>query len=217
MGEILGLAGLRGAGASEVLAGIFGALGAAARAEVVIGGAAFVIESPARSIEQGVVLLSNDRKKTVFGDLAITENVTLSSLARLASHGVLDLAREERVTAEATGRLRVAAPSTKTAARALSGGNQQKVALLRCVAAEPRVLLLDEPTRGVDVGAKAEIHRTLRALAATGKGLVVITSELGGLIDLCDRVLVLSRGRASATLEKKDFSRERLRLALDAP
>ena len=215
-GEIVGLAGLRGSGTSETLASLFGVFGPAARAAVSLGGAPFVIDSPARSIAQGLVLLANDRKKTVFGDLSITENITLSSLARLAPRGVVDLAAESSVTADMTARLRVAAPGPTALARSLSGGNQQKVALLRCVAAGPRVLLLDEPTRGVDVGAKAEIHRTLRALAAEGRGLLVITSELGELIDLCDRVLVLARGRITETLARPDLTRERLRLALDA-
>ena len=215
-GEIVGLAGLRGSGAGEALAALFGAFGRSARAAVTLAGEPFAIESPARSIAQGLVLLANDRKKTVFGDLTIAENVTLSSLARLAPRALLDLAAELRLTSEMTARLRVAAPGPTALARSLSGGNQQKVALLRCVAAGPRVLLLDEPTRGVDIGAKSEIHRTLRALAAEGKSLLVITSELGELTDLCDRVLVLARGRITGTLARPDLTRERLRLALDA-
>lgn len=215
-GEIVGLAGLRGAGASEVLAALFGAFGAAATGEVRLGGAPFVIEGPARSIAQGLVYLANDRKKTVLYDLDVVENVTLSSLAKVAPFGVVSLDREARVAAEMTGRLRVAAPSLHAPARALSGGNQQKVALLRCLAAGPGVLLLDEPTRGVDLGAKAEIHRALRAIAAGGTGIALVASELPELLDLCDRVVVLARGRVTTTLEKKDFSREGLRLALDA-
>ena len=96
-----------------------------------------------------------------------------------------------------------------------SGGNQQKVALLRCLAAGPKVLLADEPTRGVDIGAKGDIHRALGELAAEGMGLVVVTSELPELLSLCDRIVVLWRGRVAASLKKKDFSREGLRLALD--
>ncbi len=215
-GEIVGLAGLRGAGASEVLAALFGAFGAAATGEVTLGGAPFVIEGPARSIEQGLVYLANDRKKTVLLDLDVVENVTLSSLAKVAPFGVLSLDREARVATEMMGRLRGAALSLHAPARALSGGNQQKVALLRCLATGPGVLLLDEPTRGIDVGAKAEIYRALRAIAAGGTGIALVASELPELLDLCDRVVVLARGRVTTTLEKKDFSREGLRLALDA-
>ncbi|MEZ4301191.1 MAG: sugar ABC transporter ATP-binding protein, partial [Polyangiaceae bacterium] len=160
-GEILGLAGLRGAGASEVLAALFGVFGAAVSARVSVRGEEYEIESPARSIAQGVIYLANDRKKTVLHDLDIESNVTLSSLARVSPGGVLSPAREAGVAEGMTARLRVAAPSLRTAAGALSGGNQQKVALLRCLAAGPRVLLLDEPTRGVDIGAKAEIHGAL--------------------------------------------------------
>jgi ribose transport system ATP-binding protein len=215
-GEIVGLAGLRGAGASEALAALFGVYGPAASATVTLAGAPFSIESPARSIARGLVYLANDRKKTVLYDLDITENVTLSSLPRLAPRGVLSPEREARAAAEMTARLRVAAPSLRALARALSGGNQQKVALLRCLAAGPEVLLFDEPTRGVDIGAKAEIHKALRAAAAGGAAVALVASELPELLDLCDRVVVLSRGRVASTLEKKDFSREGLRLALDA-
>lgn len=215
-GEIVGLAGLRGAGASEALAALFGAFGPSATASVTLAGAPFSIEGPMRSIEQGLVYLASDRRKTVLPDLAITENLTLSSLAELAPHGVLSLDREARVASEMAGRLAVVGAPLDAPARALSGGNQQKVALLRCLAARPKVLLLDEPTRGVDVGAKAEIHRALRAIAASGTGVALVASELPELLDLCDRVVVLARGRVTATVEKKDFSREGLRVALDA-
>jgi ABC-type sugar transport system ATPase subunit len=143
--------------------------------------------------------------------------VTLSSLAKLAPRGLVSLDREARVTAEMTGRLSVTPKDPHALARALSGGNQQKVALLRCLAADPTALLLDEPTRGVDVGAKAEIHRALRAIAARGIGIALVASELPELLDLCDRIVVLARGRVTATLEKGELSRDRLRLALDAP
>jgi ribose transport system ATP-binding protein len=216
-GEIVGLAGLRGAGASEALAALFGAFGAAATGRVTLAGAPFSIEGPGRSIAQGLVHLANDRKRTVLYDLDVSENVTLSSLAKLAPRGLVSLDREARVTAEMTGRLSVTPKDPHALARALSGGNQQKVALLRCLAADPTALLLDEPTRGVDVGAKAEIHRALRAIAARGIGIALVASELPELLDLCDRIVVLARGRVTATLEKGELSRDRLRLALDAP
>jgi ABC-type sugar transport system ATPase subunit len=214
-GEIVGLAGLRGSGASEVLAALFGAFGSRAHGDVRIDGAPLAIETPARAIAAGLMFLANDRRKTVLYDLSVSENITLSRLAELARWGVLPLAEEARLAKEMIDRLRVVTPSLETAARALSGGNQQKVALLRCVAAGPRALLCDEPTRGVDVSAKADIHRSLRALAAAGKALVVVGSELLELLELCDRIVVMWRGRVTKTLEKKDFSREGLRLALD--
>ena len=214
-GEIVGLAGLRGSGASETLAALFGAFGARARGDVRLAGAPFALASPARSIDQGLVFLANERRKTVLPDLDITENITLSSLARLAEYGLLRLKGEALIAGKMTARLPVSAPSLRTAAGALSGGNQQKVALLRCLAAGPKVLLADEPTRGVDIGAKGDIHRALGELAAEGMGLVVVTSELPELLSLCDRIVVLWRGRVAASLKKKDFSREGLRLALD--
>jgi ribose transport system ATP-binding protein len=216
-GEIVGLAGLRGSGTSETLAALFGVFGKLPAADVWLDGARFTLESPARSIAQGLLFLANDRKKTVLHDLDVTENVTLSSLSRIAPYGVVALQREARIARAMTARLRVAAPSLRAPLRALSGGNQQKVALLRCLATEPRVLLLDEPTRGVDIGAKADIHRTLRALAAGGKGIVLVASEIEELTGLCDRVCVLTRGRVTEVLAKADFSPQRLRLALDDP
>jgi len=216
-GEILGLAGLRGSGTSETLAALFGASGRPSRGLVLLDGAPFTIESPARAIAQGLLFLANDRKKSLLHDLDITENITLSSLARLAPHGFPARAREAQIAVEGIARLRVATPSPRTPAHALSGGNQQKVALLRCLAAEPRALLLDEPTRGVDVGAKADIHRTLHALAATGTAIVVVASELSELTSLCDRIVVMWRGRVIETVPRSNFSRQRLRLALDGP
>lgn len=214
-GEIVGIAGLRGSGTSEVLSSLFGAFGPAARGEVTLASRRFEIASPARSIEQGVLFLANDRKKTVLPDLTLPENITLSSLESLARHGLLPLEKEASLARSLTASLRVATPSLESPARALSGGNQQKVALLRCLCAEPKVLLLDEPTRGVDIGAKADIHSSLRSLAAGGKAILLVTSELPELLGVCDRILVLRRGRVAATLEKLSFSRDRLRLALD--
>lgn len=214
-GEIVGLSGLRGAGAGETLAALFGVFGPKAQGEVTLAGAPFVIESPSRSIKSGVLYLAGDRKKTVHYDLNVTENVTLSSLPGLSRHGVLSPARETEEAERMTTRLRVAAPSLEAPLRSLSGGNQQKVALLRALAARPKVLLLDEPTRGVDIGAKAEIHRALREAAAQGTAIALVASELPELIDLCDRVLVFVRGRIATVIEKKDLSQEALRLALE--
>ncbi|MFO0591736.1 MAG: sugar ABC transporter ATP-binding protein [Polyangiaceae bacterium] len=214
-GEIVGLAGLRGSGTSETLAALFGVHGSLARGEVRLGGAPFEIASPARSITQGLVCLANDRRKTVLPDLTIAENITLSSLAAEFGYGLLSPGRERAIATEQDARLHVVASSLESPARALSGGNQQKTALLRCLAVRPRALLLDEPTRGVDIGAKSEIHRTLRALADEGIAILVVTSELPELLSLCDRIVVLRRGRTAATLEKKDFSRDGLRLSLD--
>ena len=214
-GEIVGLAGLRGSGTSETLAALFGVHGPSARGEVRLGGAPFEIASPARSIAQGLVCLANDRRKTVLPDLTIAENITLSSLAAEFGYGLITPGRDRAIATEQDARLHVVASSLDAPARALSGGNQQKTALLRCLAVRPRALLLDEPTRGVDIGAKSDIHRTLRALANEGIAILVVTSELPELLSLCDRIVVLRRGRSAATLEKKDFSRDGLRLSLD--
>ncbi len=222
-GEILGLAGLRGAGTSETLAALFGVFGSAVRGEVRLQKKPFSIKSPEHSIQRGLAFLANDRKKTVLADLTVQENITLSGIAGktprsaewVGPMGYLRLAAEARFASRFLEELRVVPRSPALAANALSGGNQQKVALGRCLATDPLVLLLDEPTRGVDVSAKADIHAALRTYAAEGKGIVVAASELGELLGLCDRIAILSRGRVTSEVQRENFSYERVRLALD--
>ncbi|MBK8252097.1 MAG: sugar ABC transporter ATP-binding protein [Polyangiaceae bacterium] len=217
-GEIVGIAGLRGSGTAELPAALFGAWGAEARVEsAAIEGRPFSIVSPTDSIKAGIVYLAADRQKTVFYDLDIAQNISLSSLESVSKWGVLRSTDEYTLAQKMTSLLRVAAPSMRSWAGSLSGGNQQKTALLRVVTTRPKLLLLDEPARGVDLMAKADIFETLRKVAAQGTAVVVVLSELKDMIDLCDRVMVMSRGRIVRTLEKKDFSLGELRLALDDP
>jgi ribose transport system ATP-binding protein len=195
-GEIVGLFGLQGSGTSDLLRGRF---------------------DPRRSIAQGVVLLPGDRHASVFFDLSVLQNATLSSLARYCRGGWVIGAAERRAVEAQVARLRLATPSLDAPASQLSGGNQQKVALARCLLCEPRVLLLDEPTRGIDVGAKADVHALLRDLARRGVAIVLSSTELEELAELCDRVLVLAQGRVVADVSRADFSRERiLALAMEA-
>jgi ABC-type sugar transport system ATPase subunit len=142
--------------------------------------------------------------------LSIVANSTLSSLSRYSPRGLVDREREHSDTAREGARLRLKAPSLDATAATLSGGNQQKLALLRCLLAKPRVLLLDDPTRGVDLGAKAEVHELLRELARDGMGIVFHGTELDELIAVSDRVMVFYRGRVVATLAGSDLSRERV-------
>jgi ABC-type sugar transport system ATPase subunit len=207
-GEIVGIAGLRGSGCSELLHGIFGALGRRASGSVLVDGRPAPIEGPRASIARGLVLLASDRRRAgIVPDLGVAENATLSSLDRFSWHGVLRRRAEREAAARIARRFKLSARPGMPAG-ALSGGGQQKVYLGRCLLAEPRVLLLDEPTRGVDVGAKADIHEALRELAADGIAVVLVTSELEELLALCHRIVVLHRGKVSAELDGRAATRE---------
>src|SRR6185503_14588531 len=165
----LGFGGLRGAGTSELFHGLFGSRGRGLRGEVTLDGAPFPIEDPARSIARGLCLLTSDRKGTgIFPELSVIDNATLSSLARFSPRGFVRRDAARRSVASLCARLRLAAPSLDAPVAALSGGGQQKVYLARCLLAVPKVLLLDEPTRGIDVGAKADLYALIREIAAEG-------------------------------------------------
>lgn len=214
-GEVLGIAGLQGSGSSELLHTVFGSFGAVEANAVQLGGRQHQVRSPRDSIARGVVLLCNDRHESVLGELNVVANVTLSSLPRFSPFGWRLGAREWGAVWAEVARLGLSATSLDVQARQLSGGNQQKVALARCLLAEPRVLLLDEPTRGVDVGAKLEIHSLIHGLRARRVAVMLVSSELEELITLSDRILILHRMSPMAVLGRPDFSRERiLRLAM---
>ena len=202
-GEVLGLAGLQGSGASDVLHALFGALGSRASGRIELLGVPYSPASPREALRAGVALLTADRKGLGLAPwLSVTHSVSLSSLGRFSgSLGWLRRREERRAVAELTRGFRLSAPSLDAPVRALSGGNQQKAYLARCLMAEPRVLLLDEPTRGIDVGAKADIYALVRDWTDRGISIVLITSEMEELFLLSDRVLVLHRGRIAAELE----------------
>jgi ribose transport system ATP-binding protein len=195
-GEVLGFAGLIGAGRGVTR------LEGNARGQVRLHGAELTLRDYADCIAQGIVYLSEDRKGDgVFLDMAIAANIAALDLSRVAGKGgVIDTARETAQAQRIGESLRLKAASMAHRVSSLSGGNQQKVALAKLLAVEPKVIFLDEPTRGVDVGAKAEIHSILRGLAESGVGVVVISSEMPELIGLCDRVLVVSEGRITGEL-----------------
>lgn len=207
-GEILGVAGLQDSGASDLLRALCGA--AFRRGDVTLNGRPFAPASPRTALAHGVCFLARDRSESVFPARPITENVTLSSLGRLFPSGVLGVGRERALTARATEPMGLIAPSLAAPAGALSGGNQQKVALARCLLAEPKVLLLDDPTRGIDVAAKADVHRLVRQAAARGTSVLVASSDFDELLTLCDRILVLFRGEQRAVLGSEELDRARL-------
>jgi len=210
-GEIVGLAGLRGSGTSDVLHALFGALGSRASGQVRLCGDSLPMRNPRAAITRGIMLLTSDRKGTGLAqDLSVTENVSLASLARYSTAVGWVRRREERAAvARMTSGFRLGA-SGSTPVRTLSGGSQQKVYLARCLLAEPRVLLLDEPTRGIDVGAKADIYALMRQWVEPGIAIVLITSELEELLTLSDRILVMHRGRVAAELEGSKATKERV-------
>ncbi|HVT46936.1 MAG TPA: sugar ABC transporter ATP-binding protein [Vicinamibacterales bacterium] len=199
-GEILGVAGLIGAGRSEVARAIFG-IDPPVGGTVEIDGAAVALNDPVDAIRAGVCLVPEDRRlEGLIVDFTIRENVSLPGLERQARYGLVS-GGGERETAEAMSRrLRVKAPSIDVAAATLSGGNQQKVVLAKWLALEPRVLIVDEPTRGIDVGAKAEIYALLRELAAAGVAIVMISSDMEEILRVSDRVAVMHEGRLEGIL-----------------
>jgi ribose transport system ATP-binding protein len=210
-GEILGLAGLMGSGRTETLRAIFGADRAQA-GQVFVGASRTPprLASPSQAVRAGLALITEDRQEQgLLRPLSVRANLTLGRLSALAGRlGVVRRAAE-RATAQAqVDALDVRCASLEQPVGELSGGNQQKVVLGRWLARDPAVLLLDEPTRGVDAGARLEIHRQLRRLADAGKAIVMVSSELEELLLLCDRIAVLSAGTVVTTFERARFDRD---------
>ena len=199
-GEILGIAGLRGSGADELLHGLFDTTGTAIQGDVVLAGKPLPRRTPQISIVRGVVLLTNDRKAMGLAPhLSVSHSVSLASLSRFSTRfGWMRRDLEADAVGDLMQRFRLNAPSPDAAVGVLSGGNQQKTYLGRCLLARPRVLLLNEPTRGIDVAAKAEIHALMRDWANEGIAVVMVTTDLEELFALSDRILVMHAGRIAA-------------------
>jgi rhamnose transport system ATP-binding protein len=209
-GEIVGLAGLVGAGRTELARAIFG-LTPADEGEILLHGKPVTLQDPATAIARGIAYVPEDRRRHgIILDLAISANVTLASLDQLSNHGSLDFRREKEIAADYTRRLGIKTPSIFAVAATLSGGNQQKVALSRWLATKPALLILDEPTQGVDVGAKAEIHALMTELAAQGVAILMISSELPEILGMSDRVVVMNAGRVVKVLERKDATQQNI-------
>jgi D-xylose transport system ATP-binding protein len=211
-GEILGLAGLEGSGKSEVLHALFGALAGRASGRASLSGTPLPLRDPTRSVADGMVLLTNDRKAMGLApDLSVIHSVSLSSLRRFSNRWGWLRRREERTAVEKLTRgFRLGAPSLDAPVRALSGGNQQKTYLARCLLPTPSVLLLDEPTRGIDVGAKADIYHLMGEWVRSGIAILLITSEMDELLTLSHRILVMSQGRVTAELSREAASKDRI-------
>lgn len=210
-GEILGLAGLIGAGRSEIVRAVC-RLEGKPKGEVTLRGRPLRLKDYRDSIREGLVYLSEDRKGDgLFLNMSIAANVSALDVGRISNGmGFIERRKEMKRADELGRRLKLRANSVGDAVSTLSGGNQQKVALAKMLSVEPQVVFLDEPTRGVDVGAKAEIHRQIRELAREGVGVIVISSELPELIGVSDRVLVVREGRIAGEVEGENMTEEKI-------
>jgi ABC-type sugar transport system ATPase subunit len=210
-GEIVGLAGLQGSGNSQLLHGLFGSYGNRVSGSVLIDGAPAPVVSPADSIRQGLALLTNDRKTTglVLGR-DIIENASLASLPKFSPGGWLRPHLEKETVGQTLQQLRLKADRLTQPVESLSGGNQQKVVLAKWIQTQPKILLLDEPTRGVDVGAKQEIYELMNQWTQAGIAIVLITSEMPELLAMSDRILVMHRGRITAELDSRQATQEKI-------
>ena len=210
-GEILGISGLMGSGRTELVSAIFGACPGATHGDVLIEGKRVEIRSPADAIDHGIALLTEDRKALgLFLDQSISFNTTIASLRTVSTQliGVIDASRERALAEKYVAQLGVKAPDIDTLVGTLSGGNQQKVILGRWLNAGPKIFILDEPTRGIDIGAKVEIYRLLDRLAGQGVAIIIISSELPEVIGMSDRILVMSEGAIVSEFARGTASKE---------
>ncbi len=208
-GEVLGISGLMGSGRSELVTSIFGAFPADCSGEIYIEGKRVEINSPYEAIKYGLGLVTEDRK--LFGlalGMQVGENITLSCLEKLSWYQIIERRRENELVSRYVDTLRIKTHSPETIVSTLSGGNQQKVVIAKWLATDPKVLLLDEPTRGVDVAAKVEIYQLMNKLAGEGIGIVMVSSDLPEVVSMSDRILVMHEGRMVKELQKNEATQE---------
>ena len=209
-GEILGIAGLVGSGRTQLAETLFG-LTPADSGEVRLGGSAFHIASPAEAIRRGIGYVPEDRRQHgVVLEMPIMANVSLANLAEVSRGGLISEARERALAERYIGQLRVKTQSAYAEAGSLSGGNQQKVALARWLATKPAVLILDEPTQGVDVGSKSEIHTLMCDLAEAGMAIIMISSELPEILGMSDRIAVMHAGTIAGFLSRAEATQQKI-------
>jgi ribose transport system ATP-binding protein len=212
-GEIVGLAGLVGSGRSTLARTVFGAE-RATQGEIWIDGDRVTLSSPQVAIRQGIGLVPEDRKEqALFLNMAVSDNIVMSGLATLARAGFVDFPGVRRMAQQYIDALDIRTPSLGQRVRNLSGGNQQKVVISRWLMLNPRILILDEPTRGIDVGAKAEIHALMNDLARKGIGILMISSELPEILGVSDRILVMREGEIVAELPRAQATQDAIMLA----
>jgi rhamnose transport system ATP-binding protein len=207
-GEILGFFGLVGAGRTEIARAIFGT-DRADDGDIQINGQPTIIDSPTTALEQGIGYVPEDRHgQGLVLDFPISANITLPILTRVSRFGILNRRMERQIARAYAEQLQVKASGMQAPASSLSGGNQQKVVLGKWLATEPKVLILDEPTRGIDIGTKAEVHRIISHLAAQGMAIILISSELPEVLAMSDRVLVMHEGRLTGEFSREEANQE---------
>jgi ribose transport system ATP-binding protein len=217
-GEILGVAGLMGAGRTELLETLYGAYPPdCVGGRIVLGGQERRLRSPEDAIAAGLAFVTEDRKsQSLILKMSVGSNITLAALGRFLKYQVIQQQAEDRAIEQSVEQLRIKTPSTTILVDKLSGGNQQKVVLAKCLLTQPNVLLLDEPTHGIDVGAKAEIYTLMSQLAQNGSAIIMASSELPEILAMCDRVIVLCEGRLTGTFSREEATQERIMEAATA-
>ena len=208
-GEILGVGGLVGAQRTELMEGIFGTR-SHTTGKITFHGKELKINRPKDAIDQGVAMLTEDRRQSgIMGVLSIADNISIASLKKYVDGGImLNSKKIEQLVQDNVQKMNIKTPSSKTTIKSLSGGNQQKVLIGRWLANDPDVLILDEPTRGIDVGAKYEIYCIIAELAKQGKSIIMISSEMGELIGMSDRIMVMCDGKVTGFIDSQDATQE---------
>lgn len=209
-GEVLGIAGLVGAGRTETARGIFG-LDAVSSGKIYVDGKECTIKKPGDAIAAGIGFVTEDRKdQGLVLCLSVGENITLASLDEVETAGVLSLGKEQKIIQSYVDKMNIKTPSSRQRVENLSGGNQQKVVLAKWMLSNCKVLIFDEPTRGIDVGAKVEVYNIINALAKEGKAVMMISSEIAEVIGVSDRVMVMARGKVQGSLDSTDITQEKI-------
>jgi ABC-type sugar transport system ATPase subunit len=210
-GEILGIAGLMGAGRTELLECLFGSSPEPPRGRILLEGQEVRFNHPSEARRAGIALVTEDRKRLgLFAEMTVSENITICTLAQAVTVGLVSRRRERRLAEGTVRQFGIKTAGVDAAITSLSGGNQQKAIIGRWLLTQPKVLLLDDPTRGVDVGAKAELYRLMHQLCRDGLGIIVTSSELPELLTLCDRILVLCEGRLTGEFARHEATEQRI-------
>lgn len=213
-GEVLGIAGLMGAGRTELLESLFGITEFPPEGKILVEGQAVRFDHPADAMQAGLALVTEDRKRFgLFRHLSVGGNISLCTLEEALRGGLISQRREQSLAMESIKLLQIKTPGTQVPIGSLSGGNQQKCIIARWLRTDPKILLLDDPTRGVDVGAKAELYKIIDTLCQRGLGIIVTSSELPELLAICDRILVLCEGRITGEFGRSEFSEQAIMVA----
>ncbi len=216
-GEVLGVAGLMGAGRTELLECLYGSSPELPTGRILLHGREVAFAHPAEALDAGIAMVTEDRKRYgLVPPMNVRQHITLSSLTDSAVAGLVSPSRERHQAQESISQLRIKTAGAEAAISSLSGGNQQKCLIARALRTRPALLLLDDPTRGIDVGAKAEIYRLIDELCTQGLAIIITSSELPELLTVCDRIMVLCEGRKTGEFTRSEFSEERLMAAATA-